>query len=185
MKRTELKRKTPMVRKPKDPSRSTGLWRGKKTAKGKRTASSLTTEIDRLQSTAVRACQTCFAAGYKWEGTVTRLVCTGDADYNELDETEEVVTKVYKCSTHFDCAHLKSRRHKLIRFSPSNTVCLCNIHHRLFTENPDLWTSFIEEKLPGRWDHLNELLLGGGKVDYEAHLAFWKAENERLKELKG
>jgi hypothetical protein len=131
--------------------RKTGL-----TIKSKRSASAKTRELDRIVSLVTRSCGKCLAAGYSWTG------------------------KVYRCSDSLECAHLKSRRHKCIRFSFDNVVSLCHTHHRMFTEHPDLWTAFIESQFPGRWEHLNALMNEPGKVDYPAFLNYWRAEAARL-----
>lgn len=98
----------------------------------------------------------CLAAGYEYNG------------------------KMYQCSRRFEWCHIKSSRHRTIRHSPLNAVCMCNTHHRLFTEHPDLWTAFIEEKFPGRWDHLNAVLLEGGKPDYQYYIDFYQKELKKI-----
>jgi len=78
----------------------------------------------------------CEAAGWEWNG------------------------KVYSCSDRLEWAHVKSRRHISIKYDPENATCLCNTHHKFFTQHPDQWFKFIETKYPGRWDSLNEKLNG-------------------------
>ena len=123
MKRSPLKRKTPLR---------------------KRSAKTLTAELDKLFSKYIRQHGKCEAAGYEYNG------------------------RVIACSDRLECAHLKSRRHKAIRWDPINARCLCNSHHRFFTEHPDEWTRWNEARAPGIWDWLNRALLEGYGGEKEA-----------------
>lgn len=75
-----------------------------------------------------------------------------------------------RCSDRLEWAHCKSRRFIAIRHDKLNSLCLCNAHHRHFTEHPDHWTSFVEQTFPGRWDYLNERLRDNSRVDW--HLRY-------------
>jgi len=69
--------------------------------------------------------------------------------------------------------HLKSRGIKVLRWNPDNALCLCNTHHRWFTQNPDEWYRWVEKKYPGRWDKLNKIIQTEPKPDYERWLKYY------------
>lgn len=131
---------------------------GKKSTKGIR---SLRNQADKLAAEYFHAVhEGCTACG--WEG----------------------VKGVYKCSGHIEWAHLKSRGIERLRHDPDNCTALCNIHHRYFTQHPDEWKRFIDEKYPGRWDDLNDILLTDKRplrVVYETWIEHFK---EKLRELQ-
>lgn len=82
------------------------------------------------------------------------------------------------CSNRLETCHLKSRNNLIVRFEPMNVVPMCNLHHRFYTEHPDLWTKFVESRFPGLWDGINERILqarkDGEKVDYSYWLTFYQ-----------
>jgi hypothetical protein len=81
-----------------------------------------------------------------------------------------------RCSDRMEWAHLKSRSHGHIRHDPLNALCLCNTHHRFYTNHPDLWVEFVEREFPGRWEFLNRRLqeTHGKKPDYAAWIEFYR-----------
>lgn len=84
------------------------------------------------------------------------------------------VLKRNRCSDRLEWAHIKSRSRKNIRWEPWNCVCLCNQCHRFFTQHPDLWTKFIDDYDPFRWDYLNKRLMDGDKPNPEYWIQFYK-----------
>ena len=74
--------------------------------------------------------------------------------------------KAPDCKGLLSWCHLKSRRFAILRHDPKNSVCMCAAHHRFFTDHPDLFRDFIEEKFPGRWAYLNVRLQENVKVNY-------------------
>lgn len=83
-------------------------------------------------------------------------------------------------SERLEWAHLKSRRHKTIRHHPLNYMALSWAAHAFFTCHPDLFTVFVEQKYPGRWERLNDLLKEGSKPDYEYWVSFY---SQKLSDL--
>lgn len=63
-----------------------------------------------------------------------------------------------RCSSQMQCAHIKSRRYKAIRWDPDNALCLCAAHHMHYHANPDQFARLVEDLFPGRWDELNAKL---------------------------
>ena len=147
MKRSPLVRKTPLNRCKQAP---VGVIKRKadkaKAHKKKVKASTLCAKADALAGAFCRAQGVCTAADYPG--------CT--------------------CGGHIEWCHLKSRSHKTIRHDPLNWTPLCFRCHRHFTCHPDLWTKFIEEKFPGRWQRLNDILQEGGKPDYSYWLNYYR-----------
>lgn len=79
------------------------------------------------------------------------------------------------CMTAFDvpqCAHLVSRRYYAVRHDPSNAVCLCRVHHMMYTHNPVAWDLWVEGRLGvDAWRELKTRALSLEKVDYEDVIA--------------
>lgn len=50
------------------------------------------------------------------------------------------------------CAHIEGRRKKRLRWEPLNAMALCAGCHRLYTENPLQFTSFVISKI-GKQGH--------------------------------
>jgi len=146
-------KKTPLVRKtPMPPSGPIKRKVGKAKAHKKKTsAASLLARADKLAGAYIRARGVCEAADYPG--------C--------------------QCGGLLAWAHLKSRMHKTIRHDPLNAVCLCYRCHRFFTREPDLWTKFIEERYPGRWQRLNDILQEKGRPDYEYWIGYYKRQATR------
>lgn len=78
-----------------------------------------------------------------------------------------------RCSQRLEWCHLKSRGIKIVRWNPDNALCMCNVHHRYFTQHPDRWYEFVEKKYPGRWDELNKIANSGQKPDYGYWLEYY------------
>jgi len=55
-----------------------------------------------------------------------------------------------------ECAHLIGRRCTTLRWDAYNAEALCHTCHRLFTEEPKLFSDWVEDNWPGRWDILNK-----------------------------
>lgn len=89
---------------------------------------------------------------------------------------QEWSAKPHKCSGRLEWAHLKSRGICSIRHDPKNCVCLCNICHRHFTQNPDLFKKFIDWLDADRWDYLNEQMQLHKKPDYGYWIKFYELE---------
>lgn len=49
------------------------------------------------------------------------------------------------------CCHLIGRRSASTRWYLPNAVCMCSNCHREMGEHPKLFTQWIEERWPGRW----------------------------------
>ena len=49
------------------------------------------------------------------------------------------------CSGQLECAHIHGRRHQYLRHDPLNAVTLCTAHHMWYTNNPTLFTRWLEE----------------------------------------
>lgn len=86
--------------------------------------------------------------------------------------------KKHSCSARLEWAHIKSRSAVSIRHDPKNCVCLCNICHRYFTQNPDEFYRFIDWLDPDRWDYLNEQWRTHRKPDYEYWIAYYQGGSE-------
>lgn len=119
MKRSPIKRKSPLVSKIRKP-------RPKKPS-----ATTLKNKADKLAAAWCKRVGECRAQGYAG----------------------------IKCSQRLEWAHVKSRGHLVIRHDPRNSVCLCNLHHRHFTVNPDEWVKWADSNDPGVWDYLNSILI--------------------------
>lgn len=77
------------------------------------------------------------------------------------------------------CAHILRRNLSLIRTDLENALCLCAGCHFYFTNRPEEWRAFIDEKLgPDKWYELYRKAhqSPAPKVD-------WVAEKARLSEL--
>lgn len=72
-----------------------------------------------------------------------------------------------KCSQTLQWCHIKSRRFACIRHDERNCVCMCATHHRFYTDHPDLFCEFVQERDPGVFDYLNSRLQSKEKTDYE------------------
>lgn len=107
--------------------------------------------------------QSCRARGY----------CESAAWFGRNEDPENPIwseQRRHQCSNRLEWAHIKSRGYCSIRHDPKNCVCLCNICHRYFTQNPDEWKRFIDWLDPDRWDYLNkQLWQQKNKPDYQ----FW------------
>lgn len=86
------------------------------------------------------------------------------------------------CAGRTEWAHLKSRGRLCIRHSPFNALPLCWKCHKFFTENPDEFYKFVEERFPGRWDFLNariqEAMDSHEKPDYEHWIEFYSQRTD-------
>ena len=80
----------------------------------------------------------------------------------------------HSCGGRLEWAHIKSRARKNIRWEPWNCIALCHCCHRFFTQHPDLWTAFINDYDPNRWEYLNRRLRDGDKPDAEYWIQFYK-----------
>ena len=63
------------------------------------------------------------------------------------------------CDTpfHLQCAHILSRAYRMIRFDTTNAVCLCRLHHRLWSyPNTVAWEDQVEVWYPGRLEVLKQ-----------------------------
>ncbi len=58
---------------------------------------------------------------------------------------------------HIEWAHIKSRRYHSTRWELINCVTLDSKCHRHFTDHPDLFTRWLDEKFPRRIEKLNEI----------------------------
>jgi hypothetical protein len=81
---------------------------------------------------------------------------------------------------HLEWAHLKSRRHGVIRHDPLNWMALSWATHAFMTCQPDIFTKFVEQRYPGRWQRLNDLLAEGTKPDYEFWISFYERKLAEL-----
>lgn len=72
------------------------------------------------------------------------------------------------CGGEYQCAHLLSRRYRLIRWNPDNAVTLCRNHHLFYTHRPLEWSVWMEENYPGRYEVLRRRALAGTKPDPKA-----------------
>lgn len=97
-------------------------------------------------------------------------------DNDPQSETHgHLVFKGHRCSNRYEWAHIKSRGICSIRHDPKNCVCLCNICHRYFTQNPDRFKHFIDWLDPDRWDYLNEQMCLHKKPDYEYWIDYYQS----------
>lgn len=46
-----------------------------------------------------------------------------------------------------ECAHIEGRRNKSTRWHPDNAISLSHASHRMFTENPLLWSAWVRGRL--------------------------------------
>ena len=90
--------------------------------------------------------------------------------------------KPNSCSTQLQWCHLKSRRYLVTRWDPLNAVCMCAACHRFFTDHPDHFRNFIEDKFPGRWDYLNAKFREPKQDWYSIWLDYYK-NNEQEQEI--
>lgn len=96
--------------------------------------------------------------------------------YCEAHSWKQSTGFTFKCSSRMEWAHIKSRGYRVIRHDPLNCVCLCNICHRFFTQNPNRFTEFINWLDPERWSYLEKKLLT--KTDYDYWLVFYARGND-------
>lgn len=75
---------------------------------------------------------------------------------------------LFGCSPQLQWAHIKSRRFRIIRHDPQNSLCLCAAHHRWGHDHPDLFVKRVEELFPGRLDYLNKRMIDVEKIDYKS-----------------
>lgn len=83
-------------------------------------------------------------------------------------------TKCGKTDGTLQCAHIISRRYRNdgLRWDWLNCVTLCQACHVFFTYRPLEWERYVEEKYPGRLQHLKDRALGPvKKPDLEMLLA--------------
>ena len=80
---------------------------------------------------------------------------------------------ILNCSGRFEWCHLVSRGVRSLRHDPENCVCLCNIHHRFFTQQPAAFTAFMESINPGVWERLAMKQWGGKKEPLENIYQRW------------
>ena len=64
----------------------------------------------------------------------------------------------HRCSGNIEWAHLKTRKYLSIRWNTFNAFSLCSSAHFWFTNNPDLFTRWIDKNYPGRIDEVNKLM---------------------------
>lgn len=128
------------------------------TKDGKVKVSTMKNRIDRLMGQVVRSEGRCFAEGVNG----------------------------WQCSQRFENCHIIRRGCPVLFCDPLNLVCMCNIHHRFYTSNEDLWKEKVEEVLPGRYDYLRKLQIehkeSGQKIDWGEWETFWK---RKLREITG
>lgn len=77
------------------------------------------------------------------------------------------------------CAHLRSRNYKAVRWDRSNAICLCSACHVYFTYRPLEWEVWIEERFPGRMDDLKYKALNSPVPDYQEVIMELQQSNER------
>lgn len=88
-------------------------------------------------------------------------------------EDKRKIRSILKCSGRFEWCHLVSRGVRSLRHDPENCVCLCNIHHRFFTQQPAAFTDFMESINPGVWERLAMKQWGGKKEPLENIYQRW------------
>jgi len=80
------------------------------------------------------------------------------------------------------CAHIISRKYKLVRYHPDNAFCLCASCHMNFTDHPLLFADFVREKqgseLP---DIIREIAYSKRKI---IKLEYEDMHKDYLKQLK-
>ncbi len=80
------------------------------------------------------------------------------------------------------CAHVISRRYSATRCMRENAFCLCWTCHRGFTDHPDEWMDFVDQKIGmAEYLRLKHLALEGTHRKFGTQ--FWEAEIVRLKAL--
>ena len=89
-----------------------------------------------------------------------------------------------KCSARLEWAHCVGRDDKYLKHNPLNCFCLCWAHHAFFTSHPYLFTVWVEEKDPGRWERLYSLRTEATekmlKPDYEYWIDYYKRQGVKL-----
>ena len=90
------------------------------------------------------------------------------------------------CDGPMECAHIHTRRIKILRHDPDNALCLCSRHHRWFSDHPAMWGDFVKEiKGPERIEGLMEkrqtIKVPSVEKEIRAH---YRAELNRIRELR-
>lgn len=134
--------------------------RSSRTIKGKPTKRALRTRCEVLcREYNKLVTPGCVAAGYTFRGK--EIPCQGDHEW----------------------CHLKGRSNVSLILHPLNFTRLCKHHHYWFTNHPNSWTEFIEDKFPGRWQRLDDYVIEGHRgADAEEWLEFYKRKIRELKE---
>jgi hypothetical protein len=83
------------------------------------------------------------------------------------------------------CAHIISRKYKLVRYHPDNAFCLCASCHMNFTDHPLLFADFVREKqgdeLP---DIIREIAYSKRKIIKLEYEDMYKDYRRQLKEMQ-
>jgi len=94
--------------------------------------------------------------------------------------------KGYQCSNRFEGCHIIPRGEDCIAPNPLNLVCMCNIHHRYFTQHELEWQEYVESQCEGRRDNLKEIVRlhksTRQKVDWDYWYSYWKPFVDEIKE---
>jgi len=80
------------------------------------------------------------------------------------------------CNGGLQWCHIVGRRHKKIRWSPLNCLCMCASCHAYFTDHSAEFGLMVEELYPGRLVFLAKLDKDTQIIDTDYWMAFYKGE---------
>jgi len=81
-----------------------------------------------------------------------------------------------KCGQELQWCHILSRRHKKIRWSPLNCLCMCADCHRYFTDHSAEFGLMVEALYPGRIELLGQLDKDTRDIDHEYWIDIYERE---------
>jgi len=85
--------------------------------------------------------------------------CSADVAFSKAARMARNNTCEYcgKSDGQIEACHIWSRRHRSVRWDTLNIVVMCSHHHRMMTENPIMFTQWLEGYVgQGYLDILNE-----------------------------
>lgn len=157
MKRSPLKSGKPLARKAKTKPwlKPDGTPKRGRTKTGAVSKKTLTDRLDRL------ARKDCHARGF--------------CEASFWQKFNPPKTTKGECNGGLQWCHIEGRRHKKIRWSPMNCLCMCASCHAYFTDHSAEFGLMVEALYPGRLQFLAELDKDTPIIDFEYWLEYYKS----------